>query len=285
MSPSSRSTRRHRSRRASSRRRRGSTAQILHLRNTRSTNRSTGRGKLRGGGDGTRRLPNPKKSHASSTPMSAATKVGLGLGAAAVAALGTRSYLERQRQNRVAAIARAQADVLQAEPRIQKLISAIEKFDVAFTDLDRSRNSIQINQMKDFRNQINAKVIQLAEATVGNTPTTQMTAELQTLLTRCEAFLKQAITQVPRESAVFSSFDTIIRDFGVINQLGYSILYNGRVLLSIIATLQSAETSWLQKIQGVTQTGYVVSTLRNAVTVLSARVGAVKANLIGGRGD
>jgi hypothetical protein len=98
--------------------------------------------------------------------MSTATKVGLGLGAAAVAALGTRSYLKNRALQK--AVQEQKSAHLRAEgPTIRKLISDIDAYTNKFNETEKVKYAEFLQNLAYLRGEILSSVSRL-EALIVN---------------------------------------------------------------------------------------------------------------------
>ena len=114
--------------------------------------------------------------------MSTATKVGLGLGAAAVA-LGTRSYLKNRALQK--AVQEQKSAQLRAEgPKIRKLISDIDAYTNKFNETEKVEYAEFLQNLAHLRGEILSSVSRL-EALIVNHQDTD--AEENVLLARVES--------------------------------------------------------------------------------------------------
>jgi hypothetical protein len=115
--------------------------------------------------------------------MSTATKVGLGLGAAAVAALGTRSYLRTQVQDKKRAQLRA------AEPVISDMLRRIDEYTQLLPAEDPTLYKNEISSLNAHKALIPDIVSRIEEAIKNHADITLLEAELETEITRCNELL------------------------------------------------------------------------------------------------
>ena len=118
--------------------------------------------------------------------MSTATKVGLGLGAAAVAALGTRSYLRTQVQDKKRAQLRA------AEPVISDMLLQIDYYTSEMKTAD-SQNlyTNELSSLASYKALIRDTIARIEAAVTNHADTTLLEAEIRSQITECSKLIER----------------------------------------------------------------------------------------------